>query len=1350
MTPVRSSRRPQIRRAGVLASVVALLLTAACTTQSASTGATPLTSAAFITLVTVKTNPAVVSGQSAQVTATAPASASVVTGIVNSRPVSFTKRGALWVATLTRGSQLRPGIDLLQVMAGPSGSSGEAFANIPVLGAPAAVGLALRAAGSQASPAVTVGLGQPVASLVTTVNGAVLTPPLKPGRPLQVQSLGVAEGLHHGTNDIRVTAITAQGGWQTAGTQVVVGAAQPIAEAGPDSTGRVGVASHLNGFQSVPAVGRPASTLSYRWTIVRAPAGSRAGLVRPTTVRPTFTPDVAGTYVFRLTTSEPGGTASSDTVTLNAQGYVPPAGMLIQTESARQPATYSITSGGAVVESISPAAAGASMVAVYDRVTLEPLVTASAGADPAQVQTNEVGPIQAAGDGPSGEGIVAVVTVAGGNGGPAAPVLNALGVQEDANMTAGNTFSVVVVTGGTKPLVWRSSNDSAIDPPGAPVGPGNLSGYLQPTNGGVGPYTFVPETHLPFDTSSASTPLSNQMTIGCSGTPGTPCLTPSSTPLAACSGAVSPGGVQVVVAPVNLSTATSRTFTTNDGCTGPNDAAGDTAAVEGIMQLLAQYPANKDGTVDQLVMVQSIGTPRNVSTSAQSGNWAALTAAWLQLALALVPYGGTASVFADIGSIPHQGYALVGSTALQLTGSSPSSAQEASSDNPNGSPARLTGLLTRDRRDDLVPLVSAVGGAIDNVLGTTLYQPASPWPYSSTPGEQAALAYVTTTTGPGLSTPVYPSSGGECYDPAHPSFRDAYCNTGIDWNQVSRDLSSLVGHPPTGPGTFGITRAGWNKVVKELAKETNELTDVTNLIAFLQDPFLKGSQGVDLNQIIAEVQQSLTPPATPASSTSTWLGIIGEFFGALWAVLPEPASNVMGVVSEGFALGSTLSTGSDGQPLLSDPVQVDADQLGSQLTQRYQQASQNIVFLRDVIVTDSAKLGAAATTVEQSGLTPVALNRQEDALKVASKGWLTSELLGSLFHPDLLAVANPNGPEGAKAAPYAGDASAFVCNQTIPITVPPYDVVSPYHPFAGALPAQQYDTVAPGPSAGSAVPSTYVLAAPGSVSDFSESVTRLPLAPTTVLDQLFGPVHLGDSNSQGLGVSKAQFYGQTLGLASGTTQACQTQPSIDGPLAAVSPSDGQQTVFFTGTYGTDPGYRLRSVTGATFSALTGTWASLPVMPGSPDSGTALAAASNGPGDLHLFYLQGGRLNNVWYDPGSGWQGPAGLPGNPDGGTPLAATSTGPGEMQVFFRSNRQLQMDTWSVASGWQGPTALPGSPDGGSGLAAVGQPGSVPDRLFFSTGGTLSAISQVPPAGWQPPVELVGPDLCGQSQCAG
>jgi len=100
--------------------------------------------------------------------------------------------------------------------------------------------------------------------------------------------------------------------------------AQPVADAGPDQVGTELVPVNLDGSGSSDADGDP---LTYLWEFESMPAGSLATLSDPAAVDPTFTPDVVGDYVLKLTVDDGFGDGpDSDTMTVTAEeaGTLPP------------------------------------------------------------------------------------------------------------------------------------------------------------------------------------------------------------------------------------------------------------------------------------------------------------------------------------------------------------------------------------------------------------------------------------------------------------------------------------------------------------------------------------------------------------------------------------------------------------------------------------------------------------------------------------------------------------------------------------------------------------------------------------------------------------------------------------------------------------------------------------------------------------------------------------------------------------------------------------------------------------------------------------------------------------------
>jgi hypothetical protein len=99
-------------------------------------------------------------------------------------------------------------------------------------------------------------------------------------------------------------------------------AAQVTANAGTNQTVNVGGLVTLNGSASTNQSGL--GTLSYNWAFTSLPTGSKAVLSNNTSVMPTFTADVFGTYVATLTVSN-GRASSSASVTITTEKTAPVA-----------------------------------------------------------------------------------------------------------------------------------------------------------------------------------------------------------------------------------------------------------------------------------------------------------------------------------------------------------------------------------------------------------------------------------------------------------------------------------------------------------------------------------------------------------------------------------------------------------------------------------------------------------------------------------------------------------------------------------------------------------------------------------------------------------------------------------------------------------------------------------------------------------------------------------------------------------------------------------------------------------------------------------------------------------------
>ena len=94
----------------------------------------------------------------------------------------------------------------------------------------------------------------------------------------------------------------------------------PVANAGSNQSVTVGASVSLNGNASTDANG---DALTYSWFFVTKPSGSSASLSGATSVSPSFTADVAGSYVIGLTVNDGKVSSSQSSVTVTATATAP-------------------------------------------------------------------------------------------------------------------------------------------------------------------------------------------------------------------------------------------------------------------------------------------------------------------------------------------------------------------------------------------------------------------------------------------------------------------------------------------------------------------------------------------------------------------------------------------------------------------------------------------------------------------------------------------------------------------------------------------------------------------------------------------------------------------------------------------------------------------------------------------------------------------------------------------------------------------------------------------------------------------------------------------------------------------
>ncbi len=94
----------------------------------------------------------------------------------------------------------------------------------------------------------------------------------------------------------------------------------PVAQAGANQPVTTGTVVTLNGSASSDVNGTP---VTYSWSFSSTPPGSAATLSDPTSAQPSFTADVAGTYIISLVVSDGSAQSEADTVTITATAPAP-------------------------------------------------------------------------------------------------------------------------------------------------------------------------------------------------------------------------------------------------------------------------------------------------------------------------------------------------------------------------------------------------------------------------------------------------------------------------------------------------------------------------------------------------------------------------------------------------------------------------------------------------------------------------------------------------------------------------------------------------------------------------------------------------------------------------------------------------------------------------------------------------------------------------------------------------------------------------------------------------------------------------------------------------------------------
>ena len=604
---------------------------------------------------------------------------------------------------------------------------------------------------------------------------------------------------------------------------------------------------HLSAARTVAA--RRGDRLSYHWVLAGKPRGSTARVAHANSMSPTVKPDLPGRYILRLRVSEqaPAATGSGSPllnlrpvdaqVTLTDTPSIPPIGLAINTMSRLSQFQDAIQLGTGPSDPnyhYYDIGGGDSVgVLVLDRATL---AVQSFNTYTLRYAAAALSNIESL---PSPWTHIVVVSAQqfGSTGAGWSAVLRELGASYTRQLNYGN-WSVIGVPGAPDGGIANTAglgNPYGINATEA----GAMTGYLREEVGVTYPrYAFVVGQYDTYSTSSASSATQNTMTIDGQGYSSQTIDCPSG------------GGLQLLaLSALTLAPVASGTYATNCG-----NPANDQQQLTSLANQLAAIPSPATGP--HLLFLQSIGTPYAAADATQ----------WYAVGLALVQFGGTASVF----NTATGAYALAGSDGL-----------DARLDHE----LRRGGVLLADRGGGhahrraaarrVLPLSGDRGRAgLDRGAGPhpadLPLQPLAPWDVIPATVQQQIIPYITDQF---LQPRPDAPNAASCYVPSYDDVRAEYCDL-RDEGHLQDWWDELRGQPNPPAGT-GFSQANWSEVRDELMHEFTAVPDVYKYIQWLKSVFYTDpntSPLVNVEAVYAAIKaQWPLPPAAPESgSLPSW------------------------------------------------------------------------------------------------------------------------------------------------------------------------------------------------------------------------------------------------------------------------------------------------------------------------------------------------------------------------------------------------------------------------------------------------------------------------------------------------
>jgi hypothetical protein len=885
---------------------------------------------------------------------------------------------------------------------------------------------AVRSAGNGAR--VTVGVSNPGFGVSLVLNGRRRQPVLG-GRKRSV-SLDADDGVRPGLNRIVVRVVDqTRGRYSQRRLRLRTPVDRPVAGAGASKRTQVRRTVRVSAANSVGAKG---ARLRYRWTIVKAPRGSRAKLLGATSVRPRFRPDRLGYYTLRVTVRAGAHSAliSTDTTTVAAVPAAGPIGVpidTIATQGTGSAATFGVRVGNQFYAQ--PTAADALQMVVLDRSTLA-LVSNASYTNDASGAAALLTAVQSL---VNTELVIitrpspAVTNIASGSSATFS-LDHALGqIGVGANLPA-------IVNGpdqtGCTPGAGLCSAFSVIGIPGLPEGQaqinaglrslgvvssggGDLHGYLQPdlslgASSGQN-FTFVSTDRVPFDTGDPTADPAT-VTVGSAETGSSyPKTTYTSDSLQG-----APGFFLVILDAGTLALIGQQTYLATDA---------------GVLQLAQTLQGNDNP--DSLIILRSINSVSGLSP----------TDPYVQLRAVLEQLGASQYYFeAVLGQ-----YAQIGPADSGATGY-PNPWTQVASALRNGS-GRLAGLLGRDSNGQWYPAESSAPNPKDptrplagSVAGIESLPPST-WPDQSTPAEQAVATCIAANidSAGGLSAPI----------------ESNYTNQNLvnSWSSWATTITqpSYYATLTAAPGCSGLDQTSFNAVVGQLSHEFNDVPIVWAMIHNIQNAVVATGSGNSssiqsvANGVITDVNaQTQSISYNPAAIVADLLWIVGSIPGP---DIIETGANILGGAAS--LAGDTLDN-SNGSNAFNTTVTTDADNYAQDVSARFQATILGLSQEGDILVSDWTKLQAVAANASDTANAAADWSWNTAQAAASAQGLNLAVLHGAweaLFPPvySLYRLQAGTVPQAAQVTQYQCSAFVESGNPTKPVAL------ATWNPFTNAV-----------------------------------------------------------------------------------------------------------------------------------------------------------------------------------------------------------------------------------------------------------------------------------------------------------